>query len=324
MYKKTATDWSSFFEVCKLSIHDFLLICRKTHIGALLLSFSTLRIIEILSRFVPMQGGGKDTEMIIDFHTHMFPDALAAKTIPYLAQKSGYINMTDGTLDGTIESMDQNGIDKSVVCNIATNAHQTEKVNAFAIEIDKNDRIISFGSVHPDCDYEYYLDILKDNGIKGIKLHPDYQDFFIDDAKMSKIYEAILKRGFVLIFHTGVDDGFGEPVHASPERIKRVMPMFRGEKVVLAHMGGFKLWDKVCKFLAGEDVYLDTSCSAGFMTREMFEKMVLAHGVDKILFATDTPWTKPADGIEEINALNISDAEKKNIFSGNAQKLLGL
>ena len=292
--------------------------------GILLLSFPSLPIRENSQQIMPMQGGGTETKMIIDFHTHMFPDALAEKTIPYLAQKSGYVNMTDGTLAGTLKSMDNNGIDKSVVCNIATNAHQTEKVNAFAIEINKNDRIISFGSVHQDSDYEYYLDMLKSNGIKGIKLHPDYQNFFIDDAKMSEIYEAILKRGFVLIFHTGVDDGFGEPAHASPERIKRVMPMFRGEKVVLAHMGGFRLWDRVYALLAGEDVYFDTSCSAGFMTPEMFRRLVSAHGTDKILFATDTPWTKPADGIKEIKALDISDAEKEKIFSGNAKKLLGL
>lgn len=260
--------------------------------------------------------------MIIDFHTHMFPDFLAAKTIPYLAEISKFPNHTDGTLKGTVESMDKYGIDKSVVCNIATNAKQTENVNNFAIEINKNDRLISFGSVHPDCDYIYFLDKLKDCGIKGIKLHPDYQGFFIDDVKMQKVYEEILKRGFVLIFHSGVDDGIGEPVHATPERIKNVIGMFRGEKTVFAHMGAFRLWDEVCRYLIEEDVYFDTSCSAGFIEPSMFEKMVVSHGTDKILFATDLPWTNPEEGIAEIKGLNISEEEKKNILGNNALKLL--
>lgn len=262
--------------------------------------------------------------LVIDFHTHMFPDSLAAKTIPYLSKLSGFDSQTDGTLNGTLESMRENGIDLSVVCHIATNAKQTDNVNKFAIEISKNPSLISFGSVHPDCDYVYYLDKLKEEGIKGIKLHPDYQGFFIDDLKMQTVYEAILKRGFVLIFHSGVDDGIGEPVHASPERIKNVISMFRGEKAVFAHMGGFRLWDGVCEYLLDEDIYFDTSCSVGFIESDKFELMVKNHGTDKVLFASDLPWTKPKDGIKEIMSLNIADEEKENILANNAIKLLNI
>lgn len=262
--------------------------------------------------------------MIIDFHTHMFPDVLAKKAIPRLAEISGFKNLTDGTLSGTLESMKQNNVDVSVVCNIATNAHQTESVNKFAIEIDKHPELVSFGSVHPDSDYIYFLDMLKDNGIKGIKLHPDYQKFFIDEPRMQPIYEAILKRDFVLIFHSGVDDGIGEPVHSTPERIKKIIGMFRGEKVVLAHMGAFRLWDDVCDHILGEDVFFDISCAVQFTDRCNFENMVKTHGTDKILFASDLPWTNPTDGIKAVNELNITDEEKENILAGNAKKLLKL
>ncbi len=262
--------------------------------------------------------------MIIDFHTHMFPDELAEKTIPYLSKISGFKNHTDGTLKGTIEKMNSCGVDKSVVCNIATNARQTENVNNFAIKTLKNPNLIPFGSVHQDCDYIYFLDKLAHNGIKGIKLHPDYQQFFIDDIKMQAIYEEILKRGFVLIFHSGVDDGIGEPVHATPERIKNVLGMFRGEKVVFAHMGGFRLWEGVEKYILGEDIFLDTSCSMGFMEQENFQKMVIEHGTDKILFASDLPWTDPALGIGQIKSLNICEDKKADILGNNAIKLLAL
>lgn len=262
--------------------------------------------------------------MIIDFHTHMFPDKLAARTIAGLSEKSGYKPNSDATVTGNIKVMDEFGIDKSVVCNIATNAKQTENVNRFALEVNKNDRLISFGSVHPDCDYIYFLDKLKAEGIKGIKLHPDYQGFFIDDKKMSQIYEAILKRNFVLIFHTGTDEGIGEPTHATPKRIKNVMSMFRGEKVVLAHMGSFKMWDDVKETLLGEDVYFDTSCSERYISEDEFENAVRAHGADKILFGSDLPWSDPKKGIERINSLNISNEDKSKILGKNAERLLGL
>lgn len=262
--------------------------------------------------------------MIIDFHTHMFPDSLAEKTIQHLSQTSDFPNQTNGTMQGTIENMEKSGVDLSVVCNIATNAKQTENVNKFAVEIDKNPKLISFGSVHPDCDWSYFLDWLKENQIKGIKLHPDYQGFFVDEPRMQKIYEAILKRGLVLIFHTGFDDGIGEPVHASPRRLKSILPMFRGEKVVFAHMGGFRRWEGVCEHLLGEDVFFDTSCSAEFMGFSQFEKMIRIHTPEKVLFATDLPWTNPEQEIRKIQSLCISQEEKEKILGENARQLLGL
>ena len=262
--------------------------------------------------------------MIIDFHTHMFPDKLAEKTISHLSELSGYKPYSNATESGNVAVMDKHGIDISVVCNIATNAKQTENVNKFAVHVNQNDRLISFGSVHPDCDYIYFLDMLKENGIKGIKLHPDYQGFFIDDAKMSKIYEEILKRDFVLIFHTGYDDGIGEPIHAAPERIKNIMSMFRGEKVVLAHMGSFKMYERVCENLLGEDVFFDTSCSEAYIPQEKFEEMIKEHSPEKILFGTDLPWTNPEWGLECVNKLNISNEDKSKILGENAVKLLRL
>ena len=263
--------------------------------------------------------------MIIDFHTHMFPDKLAERTIVKLSEAADIKNHTNGTLLGTLQKMKECGVSKSVVCNIATNEKQTGNVNKFAVEINKNPEIISFGSVHPDCDFVYFLDFLRDNGIKGIKLHPDYQQFFIDDKKMQKVYENILKRDFVLIFHTGIDDGVEGPTHASPERIKNTLGTFRSEKVVFAHMGGFRMWDDVTEKLIGEDIYFDTSCTAGYMPPEKTEQLIIAHGTDKILFASDLPWTDPAEGIREIEQMkHLNSEEKMDIFFRNAEKLLNI
>ena len=128
--------------------------------------------------------------MIIDFHVHVFPDVLAQKTIPLLAQRAGLSPYTDGTVDGTFAKMQASGVDKAVLQNIATNPRQMVKVNDFAISCLGREEFIPFGSIHPEADFEPELDRLKEAGIRGIKLHPDYQDFFIDGPGMQRVYEA--------------------------------------------------------------------------------------------------------------------------------------
>lgn len=263
--------------------------------------------------------------MVIDFHVHMFPDKLAEKTIALLAERSGLPPYSNGSVAQTLQKAEQQGVSKIVHQNIATNPKQMKNVNDFAIRCNQDEKIISFGSVHPDSpDYAAELDRLKDAGIKGIKLHPDYQDFFIDDDRMLPIYEAILKRGFILLFHAGLDYGLPEPVHAAPKATARVIKYFSGEKVVLAHMGGFRMPERVMEHLIGEDVYIDTSCSTGFMDRETLLTLLKAHNPDKILFATDFPWGSFTGEIKAIRSLGLSEEFTEKILHKNAEKLLNL
>lgn len=148
--------------------------------------------------------------MIIDFHTHVFPDKVAAKALPKLAAGSGGMEpVYDATVDGLESFLSKNGIGKAVALNISTNTHQQKSVNDFAVSLLKSDRIIPFGSVHPDSpDVFDELERLKAAGIKGIKLHPDYQGFFVDEKRMLPIYKKISELGFITVFHAGVDIGF--------------------------------------------------------------------------------------------------------------------
>ncbi|MBQ9915439.1 MAG: amidohydrolase family protein [Clostridia bacterium] len=262
--------------------------------------------------------------MIIDFHVHVFPDGLAQKTIPILAERSGLTPSSDGTVGCTVTKMQEAGVDKAVLQNIATNPRQMEKVNDFAISCNDREELIAFGSIHPAADYERELDRLEDAGIRGIKLHPDYQGFFIDGPGMQKVYEAILKRDFVLLFHAGVDIGLPEPVHASAEAISHTLGLFSGEKVVFAHMGGYLMYEQTMDKLIGKDVYIDTSFSFGRADGKMLHTMITAHRPDKILFATDFPWGDFAKEIAYINALDIPETLRENIFHNNAEKLLQL
>ena len=260
--------------------------------------------------------------MIIDFHTHMFPDKIAHSTISLLSKNAGIKAHTDGTLDDTVNKFKEANVTYAVVCNIATNPKQMHNVNSFAIDQKKCDMLIPFGSIHPEGDYLSELDRLKDNGIKGIKLHPEYQQFYIDDKNMSKIYEEILKRNFVLIFHTGIDYGMPPPLHATPKMIKNVLGMFSGEKVVLAHMGGFGMWDDVSKYILGNDIYIDTSCIHAFEDKNLVLKLIGEHKKDKILFATDTPWNDIKSEIKSTYNLGLDEEFTNMILYDNAKKLL--
>lgn len=263
--------------------------------------------------------------MVIDFHVHIFPDALAIKTIPLLAERSGLEAHSNGTAENTREKMKQGGVTHAVLQNIATNPRQMKKVNDFAISCNQSDDFIAFGSVHPQAEgIDYELDRLKDAGISGIKLHPDYQTFFIDDTAMQPIYEAILKRGFVLLFHTGLDLGLPHPVHAAPENIVNTLGLFSGEKVVFAHMGGFRMAERSMEHIIGRDVYIDTSCSTGYTDKTLLLEMLKGHNAEKILFATDFPWGDFATEVCAMRHLGLKDELLENILHRNAERLLQL
>lgn len=261
--------------------------------------------------------------MVIDFHVHMFPDKIAAKTIDLLAERAGLTPYSDGSLVQTLTKMKAQGVTKIVQQNIATNVKQMKNVNDFAIACNQHNEITAFGSIHPEApDYQAELDRLRDAGICGIKLHPDYQNFYIDAPHMQTIYEEILKRGFILLFHAGLDYGLPDPVHATPEAIVNTLGLFSGEKVVLAHMGGFQMYERSLEHIIGRDVYIDTSCCAGYAEEDVRLLMLRSHRPDKILFATDFPWGDFEQEITALRRLPLPESLKDKILYKNAKTLL--
>lgn len=265
--------------------------------------------------------------MIIDFHTHIFPDKIAARSIEALSQVSGVKAATDGTLNGLLASMDRSGVDLSVIMPVVTKPSQFESVNTFAAQVNGQyaGRLLSFGGIHPDSeDYKAELNRIKELGLPGIKLHPDYQGVMIDDARYMNIIEYANELGLVILVHAGIDIGLPEPVHCPPKKARKVLDTIKPQKLILAHMGGWKQWDDVYEYLAGEQVYLDTAFSFDYMEQEMFMKLWERHDKDKILFATDSPWSDARRDMEAVNALPLTAQEKEGIFSGNAKKLLNM
>ena len=263
--------------------------------------------------------------MLIDFHTHAFPDKLADRAIEILSFKSGgLIPYTDGTVSGLEASMINSKVDSCVVLNIATNAHQQHSVNDFAASINNNKTIFSFGSVFPESeDALAELERIKELGLKGVKLHPDYQGFSVDDEKMKPIYKKISELGLITVFHAGLDYGFAPPYGATPQKLARALGWFNSP-VVAAHWGGVNCGEEVLKYLCGKDIYFDASFGYSMMPKYYAEKIIEKHGTDKMLFGTDTPWHTADMEMRLLDSLKLSDCEFEKIKHLNAEKLLGI
>lgn len=262
--------------------------------------------------------------MVIDIHTHCFPDELAVRTIPFLSQKANIPAYTDGTVNRLKQSMTAAGIDISVLQPIATKPHQTIGVNRWAVGV-QDTNIISFGTIHPDFpDWKDEIKWLVEAGVKGVKFHPEYQDFYVDDQRLFPIYEALFNANLIIIFHAGVDLGFPEPYHCPPCRLRKVLDSFPGGTIIAAHMGGYMYWNDVEKYLAGRNVYLDTSFSLKKLGFQRTKRLIKAHGYEKILFGTDSPWSDQSKEVYDIKSLNLSDKEITGILGSNAMRILNL
>ena len=261
---------------------------------------------------------------VVDFHAHCFPDELARKAVPVLAKRAGVPPRVDGTLEGLKKSMAVSEVGYSVVLPIATKPSQTEIINTWSAEI-QGEGIISFGSIHPG--YEGWKDELlrlKELGLKGIKFHPDYQEFYVDEPRMFPIYELAFKLDFMVVFHAGVDIGLPEPYHCTPERLLKLVEAFPGGRIVAAHLGSYSYWDDVEQFLVGKDIYLDTSYTLGWIEDEQAIRIITEHGYEKILFGTDSPWTDQAEEIDKLLNLGLDKKMEDAILGGNAKSILGI
>ena len=269
--------------------------------------------------------------MIIDFHTHVFPDKIAQKTIDYLAAKGNIPPFSDGSVAGLSERLASAGVDLAVNLPVVTSPSQFESVNRFASAInarfaDSNRKIISFAGIHPDCDdIEGKMAFIKQEGFLGIKLHPDYQETFFDDEKYVAILECAKELDLIVLTHAGYDVGYpNSPIRCTPERARRVIEKVGHKKLVLAHFGGIDALEDVINRLCGLDVYLDTAYALRFIGKENFLKILEKHGEDKILFGSDSPWSDIAADAEILRSYKLEKKTEEKIFCTNAKKLLGI
>lgn len=262
--------------------------------------------------------------MIVDFHTHVFPSAMAEKTIQALYQAGNMKPYTDGTLDGLKRSMEQAGIDLSVVLPVMTRQGQFSGIHAFAEEINcQESRVLSFGGIHPEAeDFREEIKKLKVMGFAGIKIHPDYQKTYIDDIRYLRILDLAAEEGLIVVTHAGFDPISPDRIHASVERIEEVLRQVDSGRLVLAHIGGMNSWDAVEERLAGANVYFDLS-QLPKMDGEQFRRICRKHGAGRLLFASDSPWVGQEETLRCLQEMQLTEEENRQILGENALGLLG-
>lgn len=261
---------------------------------------------------------------MIDFHTHIFPDKIAAKTLEFLSARCKTVPFTDGTSGGLMTSSKRSKMEISVALPVVTNPSQFASINRFASRFLEGE-ILSFGGIHPESgDYKVQLRELKSMGFKGIKLHPAYQETMFHDIRYKRIVSYASELGFIITVHAGYDPGYPDCIYCTPLMAAEVIDEVCPGKLILAHMGGYHCWDDVERFIVGKQVYLDTAVVFGAINDAQFVRISREHGVDKILFATDSPWSGQAESAAYLNRLPFSEDEKQKILDENARKLLTL
>lgn len=259
---------------------------------------------------------------IIDFHAHAFPDPVAARAIPALEHAGQVTALLDGRLDSLVASMDRAGIARSVICSIATRPEQFASILAWSASI-RSERIIPFPSFHPASpDALAQIAAIRAAGFVGIKMHPYYQEFVLDEERMWSLYEAMAAEGLILVMHTGFDIGFPRDRICDPEKIVRVIERVPQLTLVATHLGAWDDWDAVEELLIGRPLYLDISYSLQFLDSERARRMVRSHPAGYVLFGSDSPWADQGEVVGLLKGLDLGVALEEAILGGNAGRLL--
>ncbi len=263
---------------------------------------------------------------VIDCHAHCFTDDLAERAIARLVSGYQVTPSFDGTVADLIRQMDRDGIDTSVIVPVATKPSQVRPINDWVLGIHHS-RVIPFGAMHPD-----YPEVaeetarLKSGGIKGVKLHPNWQGYRPEDPSAFPVYQALMDNEMIAFFHGGDElEKWPTEILSTPKALLQVHERFPQMKLVIAHMGGFRMWDDVERYLIGRDLFMDISFTMPEdLPDDRLARMIRAHGVEKILFASDSPCGPPVPQLNRLLSLPLTDEEKEFICWKNAARLLGI
>ncbi len=266
----------------------------------------------------------QDKYYVIDSHCHIYPEKIAARAVAGTDAFYDEHSFGKGTTDDLIEWEEKAGIDHFIVQSVATTPHQVGRINEFIAESVDNSggKMTGLGTLHPDSkDIKGDVEHLKELGLKGVKLHPDIQQFKIDDYRCLKIYELCEQERLPILMHTG-DHRYD---FSNPNRLLPVMEIYTGLTVIGAHFGGWSVWEEAAEKLAKlPNLYVDCSSSLPYISSDLAKRLVYTYGSDKVLFGTDYPMWSPTDELERFFKIDLTEEENKKIFSENARKLFGI
>ena len=261
---------------------------------------------------------------IIDAHAHIYPEKIAAKATDTIGVFYDIkMEMPAGTADRLVEVGQRAGISRYVVHSVATTARQVRSINEFIKrETEAHPEFIGFITLHQDLSEEEIfaeVELAVQNNMRGIKLHPDFQKFNIDDEVAEKFYRAAEGR-LPILFHVG-DDRYE---YSKPERLVKMAKKYPEVNFIAAHFGGYRCWGDAALYKGLENVYFDTCSSLPFISAEEAKKIIDMHGADKFFFATDFPMWDATAELERFNKIPLTDEEREMIFSKNIKRLLKL
>ncbi|MBN1359960.1 MAG: amidohydrolase family protein [Sedimentisphaerales bacterium] len=264
------------------------------------------------------------SERIVDFHTHAFPDALAGRAMKALLDEApGIRAYLDGTVGDLLHSMDRAGIERSVVCCIATKPEQYEPILRWCRDI-RCERLIPFPSVHP-ADPEALARIrqVRSEGFLGLKLHPFYQSFYALEDRMLPYYDEVTRQNLLLVMHTGFDVAFPRERRADPQTLLDLTRAFPRLKLVATHLGAWQQWDEVRRCLLGQPIHIEISLAMEDLGPTVSREMLLGHPQEYLLFGTDAPWGDQQATLSLLQDLKLPSGRLSRMLSANADRLLG-
>jgi uncharacterized protein len=264
----------------------------------------------------------------VDVHTHVWPERIAPAVLDALVNQLGIPAIAQNTVESLKSHMRASGTDKSVVLGVVQRADQVIRANDWLMGI-QDDMLVPFGAMHPDLeDKAAEVRRLRENGIKGIKLHPMMNHFYPDDPRMFPVYEE-MADDMVLEIHSGSlpHTGCGDTVYSPPQRIMNVVRQFPRLKVMALHLGGFYMLDEAERELIGRDnVFIDTTWPPSLkeVAAQTLSAIINKHGPDKVCFGTDFPLASQVNDARYLLEMPISSRDQERILGENARELIGL
>jgi len=264
--------------------------------------------------------------LIIDFHTHIYPQWVAAKILPAAKRRLKVAVPGSGAPEDLRAMMQAAGIAGSVLLPLAKGREDVSSLNDWILSVSReNKELTAFGAVHPFMqNLEDELDRLADRGAKGVKMMPLLQEVYPDDPRTGRLYEALIERNMILLSHAGRDPLDRQEIFGTPDRFARTIECYPDLRVVLAHLGGLRMWDDVRRYLlpAGGNVYFDTAYVSFYMGRKEMGELIRDIGPERVIFGSDYPWEEPGRAAEIIKGLGLSAREEQVVLGKNAAALL--
>ncbi len=261
--------------------------------------------------------------MYVDIHTHAFHPKIAHKVIDQLRDHYHIQPQGNGLAEDLAARLAHGPLDMAVVLCAATTPAQVIPANKFArdIQAEYPERFISFGAIHPGCpDWEDQLLDMKKAGVLGIKLHPDFQNFFLDDPALLPLLDFI-GEDMLVMCHVG--DTLPPAQNPScPYKLEALRQRFPKVRFIAAHLGGYLHWEHALKAYIGKPIYIDTSSALPFLDPALRDEIFRRHPREFILFGSDYPLFDPATEYDLLQKdLNWSDEAFDELMLNSARAL---